>query len=270
MSLVDSRFKPRHNPKAKLQRRRGKLLSKPFPSLWIGYLEALPFYEGLTDDEKEMLRRILRVIVAEKSWEGCGGLQLNDEIKVTIAAQAALPLLRLEHDHYRRAQSIVVYPSTFMVPNHQSGSGGMVLTSHAAALGLAFHRGPVVLAWDSARHGVKNQVDGRNVVLHEFAHKLDMLDGAADGTPQLGSREQYAAWHRIMTEEYERLVEDAERGRRTLLDTYGATNAAEFFAVATECFFEKPRQMRKRHRELYGLLRSYYRQDPAARASACR
>ena len=120
------------------------------------------------------------------------------------------------------------------------------------------------------RRTARTSRNGRNVVLHEFAHKLDMLDGAADGTPQLGSPEQYTAWHRIMTEEYEHLVEDAERDRSTLLDTYGATNAAEFFAVATECFFEKPTQMRKRHCELYGLLRSYYRQDPATRGSASR
>jgi Mlc titration factor MtfA (ptsG expression regulator) len=122
-----------------------------------------------------------------------------------------------------------------------------------------------VLAWDAVRRGNDNAEDGRNVVLHEFAHKLDMLDRFADGAPPLGSRRQYRAWARIMTEEYDDLKEQARKGRRTLLDKYGATNPAEFFAVATEHFFEQPRQMRRKHEELYGLLVDYYGQDPASR-----
>lgn len=247
------------------RRRRRKLLTWPFPREWLPHLDALPFYNSLTDRERARLRRDLRVIVHEKSWEGCGGLAVDDEIKVTIAAQAALLLLELDHEYYRRVESILVYPSTFVGPTREGGPGSMVLSSEQPSLGLAFHGGPVVLAWDSAHHGVLNPADGRNLVLHEFAHKLDMLDGFADGTPPLGKREAYESWLETMTREFRKLGEDADKGRRTLLDVYGATRPAEFFAVATECFFEKPRPMENKHPELYGVLKAYYGQDPAAR-----
>ncbi len=247
------------------RRRRNRLLSTPFPAPWETHLDALPFYDTLNQEERARLRDVLRVIVHEKTWEGCGGLTMTEEIKVTTAAQAALLILNLEHDYYKRVKSIVVYPSTFMVPGLQAGGGGVVLEGNTAALGLAQHGGPVVLAWDSAKYGGENAEDGRNVILHEFAHKLDMLDHCADGTPPLGEREQYEAWNRIMTDEYEALSGKAKKGGRTLLDKYGATHPAEFFAVSTECFFEKPRQMQRKHAELYALLKSYYRQDPAER-----
>ena len=123
----------------------------------------------------------------------------------------------------------------------------------------------VALSWQSARHGGANWQDGRNVVIHEFAHKLDMLDDFVDGTPPLSCRKQHAAWVRIMTKEYEQLVDMDRRGKKTVLNKYGATNPAEFFAVSTETFFEKPRQMRKKHPELYEQLKTYFNQDPAAR-----
>jgi Mlc titration factor MtfA (ptsG expression regulator) len=231
----------------------------------LPWIEAMPFYAPLSGDEQRQLRDDTRVIVAEKNWEGCGGLDINDEIRVTIAAQAALLLLHIEHEYYRSALSILVYPTVFEAPMRSAGPGGMVQEGSSTVIGLAFHRGPVVLAWDCARHGAENWQDGRNVVIHEFAHKLDMLDSYADGTPPLESREHHATWLRIMTEEYERLVEKTEKRRRTVMDKYGATHPAEFFAVATETFFEKPRQLKKKRPELYELLRSYYRQDPVSR-----
>ena len=239
------------------RRRRRRLLASPFLEDWHSWLARLAFYPGLREEQQARLQDITRVMVAEKNWVGCRGQVITDEIRVTIAAQAALLLLEIEHDHYRRVGEILVYPSTFVVPDHENtGRGG------SPVLGLAQHGGPVVLAWDAVRIGGDNWKDGRNVVLHEFAHKLDMLDGWADGTPPLRQREQYGAWKHIMTEEYESLVAAAEDRRPTLLDKYGATNAAEFFAIATECFFEKPRQMQRRHPELYDLLSSYYRQTP--------
>ena len=189
---------------------------------------------------------------------------MTDEIKVNIAAQAALLILNVEHNYYCRVRSILVYPSTFVLPD-ENVSGGIRVQGKTPVLGLAAHRGPVVLAWDAARHGSYNPADGRNVVFHEFAHKLDMLDDYADGTPPLRNRKQYKTWVRIMTVEYDALVDRAERRRATLLDKYGAEEPAEFFAVATECFFEKPRPMKRRHAELYAVLSDYYRQDPAGR-----
>ncbi len=247
------------------RRRRRKLLAQPFPESWNVHLDSLPFYERLSADDQKSLRDATRVIVAEKSWEGCGGQEINEEVQVIIAAQAALLLLGVEHEYYRRLQSIVVYPSTFELPDRAADRRGLVKSESSPVLGLAFLRGPVVLAWDSARYGAENWQDGRNVVIHEFAHKLDMLDGYADGAPPLENKEQYEAWSTIMSREYERLLDKTEKGRRTVLDKYGATNPAEFFAVATEAFFEKPRQLRKRREELYELLKTYYKQDPATR-----
>ena len=246
------------------RRRRRRLLREPFPDDWEPFLGSVPLCASLDSAEQARLRDDLRVIVAEKHWEPCGGMEMTDEVKVVIAAQAALPILHLDHDYYRNVGSILVYPDTFQVPRREGLPGGVVAEGPSPTLGLASLHGPLILAWDAVRHGNENREDGRNVVLHEFAHKLDMLDQFADGAPPLRSRGQYRAWQRIMTEEYENLVERAEKGRRTLLDKYGATNPAEFFAVATELFFEKSRQMRDKHDELYGLLVEYYRQDPAA------
>jgi Mlc titration factor MtfA (ptsG expression regulator) len=247
------------------RRRRRRLLAKPFPAEWLPYLDGLPFYGTLARDEQERVREIVRVLQSEKNWEGCGGLVLTDEICVVISAQAALLVLGFEHDYYPRVRSILVYPSTFVVQGRDTGSKGDIRSERQATLGEAWSRGPVVLAWDASRLGGANAEDGRNVVLHEFAHKLDFRDDVVDGTPILREGEQYEAWHRIMTVEYESLVAKAESGRPALLDKYGATEPAEFFAVATECFFEKSRQVRKKHAELYELLRTYYGQDPAER-----
>ncbi len=242
------------------RRRRRKLLAKPFPAAWPAVLEALPFYSRLDDQERARLRDIVRVIVAEKSWEGADDLEITDEIRVTIAAGAALLLLGIHHDYFRRVTSIVVHPSTYSSAvgySHRSG----VVEEGMPVLGQAVYRGPVLLAWNSVQQGLLNPEDGRNVVIHEFAHRLDMLDGFVDGTPPLASRGAYAAWTRIMTEEYERL----KRGRRSVLDHYGATNEGEFYAVACEAFFEKPLQMSRKHPQLYELLKDYFGQDPLAR-----
>ncbi len=245
------------------RRRRRKILASPFPPAWETHLNALPFFASLGTEAQRNLRGIVKVLVAEKNWEGCGGFVMTAEAQCTIAAQAGLLLLGVEHEYYRNVDSILVYPSTIVAPGMRAQRGGLVTSGDTAILGLAQHRGPVVLAWDAAHHGAANHKDGRNLVLHEFAHKLDLLDDYADGTPTLRSNERYAAWAKIMTREYDALIDKAERGRRTLLDKYGTTNPAEFFAVATECFFEKGRTMKRRHPELYRELSCYYGQDPA-------
>jgi MtfA peptidase len=249
-------------------RRRAKILATPFPDEWLDYLDRnVPLYGRLNEREKAVLRDDLRILVAEKHWEGCGGLTMTDEIKVTIAANAALLLLGIDHDSFARVMSILVYPSGFRSPDGWRRSDGTVDMA-GGALGLAWYDGPVILAWDAVLSGARDPKDGQNVVLHEFAHQLDYLDGLADGTPPLRHQEDYQQWHDVMTREFERLKAESEYGHPKVLDSYGATNHAEFFAVATEAFFEKSRQMYSRHPELYAVLSEYYGQDPAARAPA--
>jgi Mlc titration factor MtfA (ptsG expression regulator) len=247
------------------RRRRGKLLAGPFPAEWTGYLERnVPLYTRLNERERGILRDHIRILVAEKNWEGCGGLAMTDEVKVTIAAHAAVLLLGIEHDYFARVMSILVYPTGFRSPEGWQRPDGVVDLS-VGALGQAWYDGPVVLAWDSVLEGGRDPRDGLNVVLHEFAHQLDYLDGMADGTPPLRRRGDYARWQEVMTREFERLKVEAGSGTPRVLDAYGAVNHAEFFAVATEAFFEKSREMCVRHPELYAVLSEYYGQDPAAR-----
>jgi Mlc titration factor MtfA (ptsG expression regulator) len=248
------------------QRRRRQLLATPFPAEWLAFLrDNVALYATLTEAEQVKLRDLLRVFVAERNWEGCGGLTVTEEMKVTIAAQACLLVLNIDHDYFGRVPSILVYPSGYRAPaeRHPDGTAG----GGPGRLGEAWYRGPVVLAWDSVLGGGKDAHDGQNVVLHEFAHQLDFLDGYADGTPPLSSREEYRRWHEVMTTEYARLVRESQQGRARVLDAYGATNPAEFFAVATEAFFEKAVPLMERHPALYEVLRGYYRQDTAERVS---
>ena len=255
--LFDWLFRPRRHEARK------ELLAQPFPDDWQTILHRLPFFGALDARGQDRIRDDLRVLIAEKDWEGCGGLELTDEIRVTIAAQAALLLLNIEHEYYKHVRSILIYPSAYRTMPHQDAAG--VVREGQANLGEAWRRGPVVLSWDAAKHGALDPEDGHNLVLHEFAHKLDMLDGLADGTPPLDDQPQFKRWVETMTDEFRQLRSAAETGRATLLDHYGATNPAEFFAVATECFFEKADKLRTRHPSLYAILRDYYHQDPAER-----
>lgn len=251
-------------------RRRKELLAQPFPEAWLAYLQNnVAHYAYLSDAERKKLQDDLRILIAEKNWEGCDGLTLIDEIKVTVAGQACLLLLGLDHDYYPDVESILVYPSGYVAPMRTVGPGGIVQEGQSARLGEAWGRGmPVVISWADAYNGGRNPVDGRNVVLHEFAHKLDLEDGSANGVPELENDPQYETWAEVMSAEYHDLVERSEHGQATLLNAYGATNAAEFFAVATECFFEKSQRMEREHPRLYDVLRGFYRQDPAARITA--
>jgi Mlc titration factor MtfA (ptsG expression regulator) len=224
----------------------------------------------LDDAEQAELRAMIQVFLEEKRWEGCGGLELDDEIRVTIAAQACLLQLGLPHDYYRNVQTILVYPSTVVPPERRPGIFEIVtapVSPPIPLLGEAFLQGPVILVWDSVLHGARHPEQGHNVVYHEFAHKLDMLDGAADGTPVIADRAQFAEWVAVCSREFLRLRGLDEKGEETFLDAYAGTNEAEFFAVATEEFFDRPVALRKNSPDLYRVLSAYYRQDPAARAT---
>jgi Mlc titration factor MtfA (ptsG expression regulator) len=248
-------------------RRRRKLLAQPFPDAWLPYLEQVAHYRYLSPQEQARLRDSLRIFVAEKNWEGCGGLTLTDEMKVIVAAHACLMTLGLEGEPFRGLASILVYPSGYAVPEERWYEGWSI-AGEAARAGEAWYRGPVVLSWDDVRRDARHPGEGTNLVWHEFAHQLDMLDRSTNGTPPLADRRQRRRWHEVMTAEFEQLAQDAREGRATLLDAYGAENEAEFFAVATECFFDCPAELRARHPRLYELLSEYYRQDPAARIQA--
>jgi len=248
------------------QRSESVVIHEELPGSWLPWVEALPFYSTLTEAEKKRLLSYTCTLVENKSWRGLDGFEVTDEVKVTIAAQAALPLLGIEHNFYRGVDEILIHPTTYKVSSLSRGPGGVVIEGETEVLGTAHSDiNIVVLSWQSAREGGANWQDGRNVVIHEFAHKLDMLDDFVDGTPPLNCKEQHAAWVQIMTKEYEKLVDMDRRGKKTVLSKYGATNPAEFFAVSTETFFEKPRQMRKKRPELYEQLKAYFKQDPAAR-----
>jgi Mlc titration factor MtfA (ptsG expression regulator) len=249
-----------------IQHRRQKLKAQPFPEAWAGILrQNAPFYQRLAPADQRELEGHIQVFLAEKKFEGCDGLRITDEIRVTIAAHACLLLLHQDTDYYPLLVSILVYPHHFVLPYYQRGPAGVVEEGHTDHLGLSWREGIVILAWDEVKHRACDIHDGRNVVFHEFAHQLDAEDGSSNGAPVLPRRSMYVAWARILGRDYAELVRDAEAGRPSFLDTYGATNPAEFFAVATEFFFEAPRQLRASHPELYDELKLYYRQDPAGR-----
>lgn len=249
-------------------RRRKKILARPFPESWQAYVEqSLHGYNWLSPREQAKLRDDVHLFVVEKNWEGCGGLAVTDEMKVTIAAQACLMTLGLEGDPFRDVLSILVYPAGYAVPVEHSQQG-WTIHGESARLGESWYRGPVILSWAEIDEDVRHPGDGNNLVWHEFAHQIDMLDRSINGTPPLASRAERQRWQEVMTAEFEQLKRDARHGRDTLLDTYGTDSEAEFFAVATECFFDCPVPLRHQHRGLYDLLRQYYRQDPAARERA--
>jgi len=250
-------------------RRRRKFIAAPFPGLWENIIRKnVAHYHLLADDERAHLRALVQVFIAEKTWEGAGGLELTDEIRLTISAQACLLLLGLTHDYYRNVESIIVYPFAVVPTRSRPGFFENAVAPVGAEhpiLGQAFLRGPVIIIWDAALSGGRHPEHGHNVIFHEFSHKLDMLDGGADGTPPLRNRTEYRDWVEICSREFARLKQDALAGRKSFLDPYGATNEAEFFAVATEQFFDQPQLMLERAPDLYRVLRQYYNQDPYSR-----
>ena len=250
------------------RRRRDAIRRRPFPAEWRAFIEKnVPYVACLSAEDREELVGHIQVFLAEKRFEGCGGLQITDEARVTIAAQACVLLLHRQTEYYPNLVSILVYPTTYLVPGGQSTPDGLVAEGTQARLGESWARDVVVLAWDSVLSGAADIHDGHNVVLHEFAHQLDQESGMGDGAPALPRRSMYVAWARVLGHDFDQLVRDTAHHHRTLIDRYGATNPAEFFAVATETFFEKPRQLQSKHPELYLQLQQFYSQDPAALGS---
>jgi Mlc titration factor MtfA (ptsG expression regulator) len=235
----------------------------PFPDEWERILERnVALYRYLPDSLRDQLHNDIKIFINEKHFEGLGGLEITDEIKVTIAAEASMLLLNRRNSDYPKLSSILVYPSAYVTRQITDIGGGAYIEGQSVRLGESWQHGSVVLAWDNVRQGAMNSQDGHNVVLHEFAHQLDQEDGISDGAPILENRSSYVTWARIMSKEYEQLRSNVEHHKKSVIDTYGATNPAEFFAVATETFFEKPRQLKKKAPDLYAELKSFYNVDP--------
>ncbi len=247
------------------KRRRESLLQTPLPAEWHAIITRnIPYVALLPAADRDELSGHIQVFLAEKKFEGCGGLEITDEIRVTIAAQACILLLHRQTDYFSKLLSILVYPSTYVVPGGRQMGGGLVDASPEARLGESWVSGVVVLVWDSVLAGTRDMHDAHNVVLHEFAHQLDQEDGASDGLPILPHRSMHVAWARVLGHDFDELVRETSHHHRDVINRYGATNAAEFFAVVTEAFFEKSKQLRTKHPALYDELRQFYCQDPAA------
>ena len=242
--------------------RQNRLKRRPFSPLWNAIIEAnLPIYSRLDPAKRRRLQGYIQVFLAEKQFIGCGGLQVTEEMKLIIAAISCLLLLNERGKCFPKLRSILVYPSTYFVNQTTSVGNYVVEERRVARLGESWTNDQVVLSWEQVKQDTCNWQDGHNVVLHEFAHQLDQEDGRAEGVPIL-QRSHYPIWAKVMTQEYQQLCNDVERGVKTVIDSYGATNPAEFFAVATETFFEKPHQLLKKHPALYEQLQRYYQLDP--------
>ena len=245
--------------------RRRRLLTQPLPDEWLATIKRnVLFFHRLNSRDRDELLGHTRVFLSEKLFEGCGGQAINDEVRMTVAAQACLLLLHRRTDYFPGLLTILVYPSMYTVEEKRQIGEHVWEEGSTMRLGETGRRmGSLVLTWDAVKRGAADPADGKNVVLHEFAHQLDYENHAADGVPGLATRGQQLAWSQVMRTEFASLRAADQSGIPTLLDTYGATNPAEFFAVSVEAFFERPRALRNRHPRLYAELQKYFQQDPA-------
>jgi len=240
-----------------------RALAAPFPEEWTRILERnIAIYPALPATLRGQLHGLVKQFLHQKYFTGAGGLEVTDEVRVTIAAEACMLILNRPTGVYPALRYIIVYPSAFIVERQSRDLAGVVHMAPRDLLGESWHNGKVILAWDSVLRGARNFTDGHNVVLHEFAHQLDSEDGSVDGAPLLTGASSYRSWAAVFSKEFEELQRDSEQGSVSLFDHYGATNPAEFFAVATETFFEKPVSMAEHHKELFDALKSYYCLDP--------
>jgi len=240
-------------------------------------------YDGMDEGEKLRLQRLVRQFLHEKNFIGCAGLDVTDEMRVTIAGQACLLVLGRAGDAtpakvYPELHAVLVYPGAFLVPRREIDAAGVVTEQRQDLLGESWGDGRVILSWDHVRRSVQDLHHGageagwnlgggderHNVVLHEFAHQLDSESGSTNGAPYLGSSERYRSWSEVLSRNFAGLRRDAMWGQRGVLDHYGASSPAEFFAVATESFFEQPHALAARHPDLFEEFRKYYRLDPRA------
>jgi MtfA peptidase len=243
--------------------KRQRLMRQPFPAAWRKILkQRMPFYWALPTDLQLQLKQHIQVFIAEKQFIGCAGVKVTDEMRVTIAAQACLLLLNRPHYYYPKLKQILIYPSAFMVKGAQRDGAGVMHQQQRVLSGESWGLGKVILSWADAKQGAANPSDGRNVVIHEFAHQLDQEKGMATGAPLLERRSDYQKWSTVLAAEFSQLQQQVALGETSLFDAYGATNPAEFFAVVSEVFFEQPEALFAQHEKLYQQLSHFYRINP--------
>lgn len=243
----------------------GRASHEEFDPAWRTVLEGdFEHWRYLSDSERERMEMLVARMVHRTRWEAANGFALTEQIRVLVAAQASMLLLGLDLDEYPFLTSVIVHPSTVRLHGPYSVGNGLHSSATRTLAGQAQYRGPVTLSWRAARHGAMYPAGGQNVVYHEFAHQLDMLDGITDGTPPLDDDEARARWIEVCTAAYDSVRAEGS----PVLRDYAGTNPAEFFAVATEVFFNRPVELRDHEPALYHELRAFYRQDPAARTPA--
>ncbi len=248
-----------------LQRsRRNNLFLKPLPPDWIQILENnVSIYSLLPQNLREELHGRINIFLDEKEFIGCAGLQISNEIRITIAGNACILLLKRDKRCFPRFTTILIYPDTY-VSKEVKSDGLIVVHEESVRAGESWYRGPVVLSWADVMRGSLNNSDGHNVVLHEFAHKLDEENEIMNGLPVLRDSSHYAEWAEVLSKEFDSLLIRVDRGTNSVIDAYGAVSPSEFFAVATESFFEKPLLMKNKLPDLYQQFRRFYNLDPAA------
>lgn len=245
--------------------RRRRTMSQPFPDEWKRILHRnVPYAELLPSDLQKKLRGYIQLFLEEKTFEGCAGLEIDDEIRVTIAAQACILMLGSSDlsTFYESLRSVLVYPESYVAKVKDHHNSFFVEEGFQHRQGEAWSRGNIVLAWDEVKKGASDIHDGQNLVFHEFAHQLDYEYGATEQV-EYEEESHFLSWARVLGGEYQNFLQSLEQNQQTLIDEYGATNLAEFFAVITECFFEKPRELKSKHPQLYRELTEFYQQDPS-------
>lgn len=244
--------------------KRSKIRKLPFKKTWRQIIKRrMPFFQKMPADLQLQLKQHIQVFLAEKKFLGYNGITITDEIRVTIAAQACLLLLNRRTNYYPKLTTILVYPRAFMKQHYLTNADGVQTITNTALAGESWEFGKIVLSWQDIIDGAKVPDDGRNVVIHEFAHQLDQENGVSNGAPILGKNQSYESWSVAFSAQFEALQHEARSGTPSIFDYYGATNPAEFFAVATEVFFEKSLQLSREHPKLYEQLSEYYRVNPA-------
>src|SRR5579859_5553103 len=248
------------------QWRRRRILRKSDvdDATWLRVSSCFPFVARLNDDERSRLRELAILFMHGKQISGAGGLELNQEMKLGIAVQACILILELGIEHYDGWVEIIVYPDEFMPRHEIRNEHGLVETDELSYAGQAWLRGPVILSWADVEHA--GEMDGMNVVIHEFAHKLDMLNGEANGFPPLHAGMDRRKWSQAFTTAFQDLRRRARVGERTEIDPYATVSPGEFFAVVSETFFEIPDIVKAVYPQVYEQLVQFYRQDPASRA----
>jgi Mlc titration factor MtfA (ptsG expression regulator) len=247
------------------RRRQRRLRAQPLPAEWLPILDHyVPGARYMPEPLRQRWHDAIKVFLAEKRFVGCDGLGVTDEMRVAIAGQACLMILNRPQGGYEDVEWILIYPSAFHVPRHDVDEAGVETIGRDLIIGESWDGSRVIISWDDVRRAAREGWEGENVVLHEFAHQLDAESGGVDGAPALAGHGSYDAWAEVLGGEYRVLQEKAARGDPSVLDHYGASDPGEFFAVATEAFFQSPDAVRAEHPQLYAQLRAYYQLDPAA------